>query len=250
MAFCHLKTFSGALGMQTEVNVVIPQINLEGNIVTNRKAGNGSLKSLYLLHGLSDNYSAWARQTAIERYAQDKGICVIMPDGAKSFYTDMKYGEKYYTYIAKELPQMMQEIFGLSDKREDNFIAGLSMGGYGALKIALRECDNFCAVAALSAAVDIHNKKRKDVLIPIFGEKLEIPKEEDVFELAVMCEKNPNRPRIFMGEGTEDHTYEANRSLRKLFESLDYDYTYRESKGTHCREVWDEYIKYVLDWLL
>lgn len=63
------------------------------------------------LHGLSDNYSIWARRTSIERYAQDRGICVVMPDGARSFYTDMKYGGKYYTYIAKELPQIIRSVF-------------------------------------------------------------------------------------------------------------------------------------------
>ena len=111
MALCNLKIFSESLGMQTDVNVIIPQSNLRGEIGTNISGRKGNLKCLYLLHGLSDNYSIWERRTSIERYAQDRGICVVMPDGARSFYTDMKYGGKYYTYIAKELPQIIREMF-------------------------------------------------------------------------------------------------------------------------------------------
>ena len=249
MALCNLKIFSESLGMQTDVNVIIPQSNLRGEIGTNISGRKGNLKCLYLLHGLSDDCSIWERRTSIERYAQDRSICVVMPDGARSFYTDMKYGGKYYTYIAKELPQIIREMFSLSAKREDNFIAGLSMGGYGALKIALRECDSFCAAAAFSAVADIHNKIFTNDLVPVFGEGGVIPKEDDLFELAKICEKNPNRPRIFMGEGTEDFMYDDNVRLKELFETLDYDYTYRESEGTHCWKFWDEYIQYALDWL-
>lgn len=81
-----------------------------------------------MAHGLSDDHSIWLRRTSIERYAAQYGICVVMPCGDKSFYTDMKYGNRYYTYFAKELPGIVREFFHVSDKREDNYIAGLSMG--------------------------------------------------------------------------------------------------------------------------
>lgn len=247
MALCNLNIFSESLGMQTAVNVVVPQKSLNGEIGTNKKEISGKLKCLYLLHGLSDDYSIWERRTSIERYAQDYGICVVMPDGARSFYTDMKYGGKYYTYITKELPGIIRDIFNVSEKREDNFIAGLSMGGYGALKIGLRECDSFCAAAAFSAAVDI--LEFKETLISIYGEELNIPKEEDVFELVSMYKDNANRPRIFMGVGYQDFTYESNIRLKKLFESAGYDFTFRESDGNHCWKFWDEYIQYALEWM-
>ena len=250
MALMDLKFYSEALGMQVECYVVIPQRSASGEIGIENKADVEKYKCLYLLHGLSDDHTIWLRRTSIERYAAEYGICVVMPCGHRSFYTDMKYGLNYYTYIAKELPARIREFFNVSDKREDNYIAGLSMGGYGALKIGLRECDSFCAAAGLSSVADIRRKDFDQVKIPIFGEDLNIPDEEDLFSLAEMKNQDPNKPRIYMGIGTEDFMYEDNVRLREKFESLDYDYTYRESAGTHCWEFWDTYIQYVLKWML
>ena len=156
MAFMDFKFFSESLGMQTEVYVVMTQRSSAGEIGIENKAEAKKYKCLYLLHGLSDDHTIWLRRTSIERYATEYGICVVMPCGHRSFYTDMKYGGKYYTYIAKELPRVIREFFNVSDKREDNYIAGLSMGGYGALKIGLREHGSFCAAAGLSSVADIN----------------------------------------------------------------------------------------------
>ncbi len=251
MAFCEMHLFSESLGVQTTVNVVIPQKHTGGEIGVSNKASKGKYKCLYLLHGLSDDHSIWLRRTSIERYAQEYGICVVMPFGGRSFYTDMKYGEKYYTYISKELPRLMQDFFNVSDKREDNYIAGLSMGGYGALKIALKNCDCFCAAAGLSSAADIVKRSQGigQILKPIFGEDLKIPDSENLFKLAEKQNDNPLKPRIYMAVGTEDFLYEDNCKLKEKFQSLNYDYTYKESAGTHSWEFWDEYIQYVLKWM-
>ena len=149
MAFMDFKFFSESLGMQTEVYVVMPQKSSAGEIGVETLVCAGELvmaeakkyKCLYLLHGLSDDHTIWLRRTSIERYATEYGICVVMPCGHRSFYTDMKYGGKYYTYIAKELPRVIREFFNVSDKREDNYIAGLSMGGYESTKASVRQQD-------------------------------------------------------------------------------------------------------------
>ena len=252
MALAELNFYSEALGMQTTVNVIIPQKSSSGEIGIKSDAKDEKYKCVYLLHGLSDNHSIWLRRTSIERYAQEYGICVVMPCADKSFYTDMKDGGKYYTYIAKELPRIIREFFNVSEKREDNFIAGNSMGGYGALKIGLRECDSFCACAGLSSVADIVGLTDtfRDVYIPIFGEELNIPDEENLFFLTQSYNNNPNKPKIYMGVGTEDYMYKENIKLKEHIESLDFDFTYRESSGTHCWEFWDEYIQYVLEWML
>ena len=246
-----MQIYSESLGMQTTVNVVMPQRSTGGEIGIENNSGTEKYKCLYLLHGLSDDHSIWLRRTSIERYASDYGICVVMPCGGRSFYTDMKYGEKYYTYISKELPALMSEFFNVSDKREDNYIAGLSMGGYGALKIALKNPDKFSAAAGLSAVADIVSRVEmfKDVFVPVFGDELIVPDSENLFELAKSQNTNPLKPRIYMGVGTEDFLYEGNVKLRDLFRTLDYDFTYRQSPGVHCWEFWDEYIQYVLTWL-
>lgn len=249
MAFFDCKFFSEALGMQTEVYVVLPQKNLNGEIGTDAKAPNGKYKCLYLLHGLSDDHTIWLRRTSIERYAAKYGIAVVMPCADKSFYCDMKYGMNFYTFVARELPSRMCEFFNISSEREDNYIAGLSMGGYGALKIGLRENDYFCACAGFSSAIDMEARRFRDVMIPIFGEEYIVPEDDDLFKLAEKRSNAENKPRIFMGCGTEDGLYEENIRFRDTLNRLNYDLVYRESKGTHCWEFWDEYIQYALEWM-
>lgn len=238
MAFIDLKIFSNALGMQTNVYVIIPE----------RRETEAPLKTLYLLHGLSDDNTIWMRRTSVERYAEKYGICVVMPFAEKSFYTDMKYGMAYYTYIAKELPEIMHTLFGLSRARECNFVAGLSMGGYGALKIALREKGGFAAAAGLSAACDIAARDKKGYFPMVFGSG-EVPPEDDLFALAESGKSDPDKPKIYLGVGTEDFLYGENQKFKAYLTELGYDLTYRESSGTHNWEFWDEYIKYVLEWM-
>ena len=251
MALMNLKFYSQSLGMQTEVLAVVPQKNTDGEIGVKTAAGNRKYKCLYLLHGQSDDFSIWLRRTSIERYATAYGICVVMPSAVRSYYTDMKYGEKYYTYIAKELPAIMSEFLNISDRREDTYVAGLSMGGYGALKIGLRECDRFCCAAGLSPVSDINQiLTDKALSVPIFGDVEKVPAGEDLFCLAEKNAENPNRPRLFIGIGTEDFLYSDTLRLKKKLEDLKYDLTYRESSGNHCWEFWDEYIQYVLKWML
>ena len=253
MAFVSLKFYSETLKMQSEISVIIPQKSSAGEIgVTSGVGGEGKYKCLYLLHGLSDDHTIWARRTSIERYAQEYGIAVVMPCGARSFYTNMKYGGAYYDYIAKEVPRIVREFFNVSDRREDNVIAGLSMGGYGALKIGMRECDSFCAAAGLSTVADVRAfmkiDRYADVSAPIFGDSREIPDTEDLFALATELSGKENKPRLYMGVGKNDYLYADNQRLREHIESLGLDYTYREGEGIHSWVFWDEHIRYVLEW--
>ncbi len=251
MAFISLDFYSEALGMQSEVFVVIPQRGALGEIGIGNKAEDTKYKVLYLLHGLSDDHTIWMRRTSIERYASRYGICVVMPNGHRSFYTDMKYGGNYYTYITKELPARMREFFRVSDRREDNFIAGLSMGGYGALKAALREPDKYAAASALSAVTDIAAfcGERSSLFTSIFGEELKVPDEDDLKKLAEAHKNDEIKPRIYIGIGRQDGLYDQNVKFKKILEDNGYAPTYRESDGVHCWEFWDEYILYTLQWM-
>ena len=252
MAFISLNYFSEALGMQTEVYVVIPQKSNEGEIGIGSAKGADKYKCLYLLHGHSDDQTIWMRRTSIERYATEYGICVVMPCGGRSFYTDMKHAMKYYTFVAKELPGVICEMFNVSDRREDNFLAGNSMGGYGALKIALKECDRFCAAAALSPVTDLKFLQQEgwmELFHMIFGDTDEIPEEEQLGWLLEKKRNDPNRPRIFVGVGREDFLYGDSLSFKNRIEAMDYDFTYRESAGEHNWVFWDTYIQYALQWM-
>jgi len=252
VALCELHIYSEALGLQTTVNVIIPQKSTNGEIGTAQGACTERYKCLFLLHGLSDDQSIWLRRTSIERYAQAHSLCVVMPFGGRSFYTDMRYGEKYYTYIAEELPRLIASIFPVSDKREDHFIAGVSMGGYGALKIGLKNSSYFSAAAGLSSVADVVGciSMFRDVFIPVFGESTAVPASENLFTLSETHKNDTQKPRLFLGVGTEDFLYEGNCKLKEHLQNLDYDFTYRESAGIHSWNFWDEYIQYVLEWLL
>ena len=250
MAFCELKIFSEALHMQTEVNVIIPQRSTVGEIGTDNKESAGKYKCLYLLHGLSDDQSIWMRRTSIERYATRFGIAVVMPRGDRSFYTDMKYGPAYYTYISEELPRIICDLFPISEKREDNVIGGLSMGGYGALKIALRNAEKFSKVIALSSVADIRGlyERFEPTLDLVFGNRNGVSDEDDIFTLAEKKANDDSKPSVYMAIGQSDFMYNENIRLRDHISSLGYALEYREGPGIHGWDFWDEYIQYALEW--
>src|SRR3712207_6407253 len=136
MAFLTCNAFSEALEMGVTFNVVLPQAT-RTQIGVNASVTPGDLPLLYLLHGLSDDHSAWVRYTSIERYAAEAGIAVVMPAVGRSFYADEAHGHRYFDYVAEELPRLVSDFFRVSTRPEDTFVAGLSMGGYGAMKLAL-----------------------------------------------------------------------------------------------------------------
>lgn len=249
MIFNSMKFFSEALGMQTEALVLLPQCGTAGQIGVNGAERSGPFKCLYLLHGLSDDQTIWMRRTSIERYAEAYGIAVVMPCGGKSFYTDMKKGMNYYTFVAKELPARICDTFNISPKRSDNFIAGLSMGGYGALKIGLRECDSFSKIAALSAVADIEEfRSGFDPDAAIFGEGAKVDPDEDLFLLAGKYRDSENRPEVFMAVGRDDALLGGNRRLCAHMKALGYNVFWKESPGTHEWGFWDEHIRQALEW--
>ena len=126
MAFFRGDFTSQVMQMVTTIHVVMPEY-------IDKK----DTRVLYLLHGLSDNCSNWFRLTSLERYANEYKIAVVVPEVQRSMYTNMKYGLRYFDYVSEELPRFISQMFGVPNDREHRFVAGLSMGGYGALKCAL-----------------------------------------------------------------------------------------------------------------
>ena len=151
MALLHVNYFSEALGVQTPVDVILPEV--KQGIGVDASAKDELPKVLYLLHGYSDDQTIWQRRTSVERYAAKYNLAIIMPGVNHSFYCNEVYGERYWDFVSQELPRVMHRFFRLSDKREDTFVAGLSMGGYGAMKLALNFPERFGAAASFSGAV-------------------------------------------------------------------------------------------------
>ena len=252
MALIHLNFHSDVLGMAMQADVILPQKNT--SLIGMQTRDSETYKTLWLLHGLSDDNTIWQRRTSIERYASEKGIAVVMVNGERSWYTDMKYGGRFFTYLTDELPKICRNFFrGMSDKREDNFVAGLSMGGYGALKCALSYPDRYAAAASLSGAVDIaayvdgKNELDDPYGYSILGDFDKVRgSKNDLFALAESCAKSEVKPRLFLWCGTEDHLIGSNRRLKAHLDALSLENTYRESEGYHSWHWWDLHIQSAL----
>lgn len=211
---------------------------------------------LFLLHGMTDDHTMWQRRTSIERYADDRHIAVVMPSTHLGWYTNTHAGEGYFDYISDELVHIMRRMLpSLSRRREDTFVAGLSMGGYGAVKCALLRPDVFSKAASLSGALDVHTL----VLNPtplgrpfcwedIFGPREEIPgSENDLFHAAESCMQP--RPEIWLWCGREDDLYPASLKMRDHLAKLGYTLHYHETPGDHSWKYWNREIQNVLKWL-
>ena len=256
MILSQINLCSDMLMTRCTVNVLLPQRKPTDPHDQYRTP----FRVLYLLHGYSDDQTVWQRWTSIERYAEGLNLTVIMPAAQNSFYTDMAHGGKFFTFLAEELPAVLHELFPLSRARADTFVAGLSMGGYGAFKLALRRPDLYSAAASLSGAVDINEvvKRTKDPDNPawleqmqnIFGDLGKVPgSAHDLFSLAMKVSQSGDKPRLYQYCGTEDFLYKDNLRLRDFIHPLGFDYTYEETPGDHSWVHWDRAIQRVLDWL-
>jgi S-formylglutathione hydrolase FrmB len=255
MAQLRCDFFSEVLGLSTSMSVILPQetssqIGMRGSV---HGADN---PTLYLLHGLSDDDTIWCRRTSIERYVAPLGLAVIMPQVHRSFYTDEVHGNRYWTFLSEELPVIARAFFRLSDRREDTFVAGLSMGGYGALKWALREPDRFAAAASLSGALDIAGRQRAggppedpDRLNRVFGDKPVAGTGNDLMWLLDQTDTSAAVPRLHVSCGTEDALYDANRTFHDACRANGVDVTVDFGPGEHDWGYWDAKIQEVLAWL-
>lgn len=244
MAFFRGDFYSEQLSMNTSVSVIIPD-----------GVKNDETKVVYLLHGLSDNCTNWSRLSSVERYANEYKAAVVMPEVQRSFYADMKYGINYFSYVTKELPEFMHRMFNFKTDREHSYIAGLSMGGYGAMKSAFTYPEQYEACAAFSSACDMQFNIDKRYIsgqminecIAIFGEDLKIGEENDLFELLKKADKSEVKPRLMMTCGTLDSLLEQNHRLRDEIQKTSFCYKYEEWEDDHTWRFWDASIQLAFD---
>ncbi len=257
MILTEVKFFSDVLGLRCAMNVILPQRPLTD-------AQNGAkpnYRTLYLLHGYSDDHTAWQRWTSIERYAEKYNLAVVMPTVHLSWYTDMAHGGKYWQFISEEVPAVVRDLFPLSTDRADNFVAGLSMGGYGAFKIALSHPERFAAAASLSGGVDIAEVVKPNPADPnndawlthmrnVFGDLSKVPgSSNDLFALAEKVAGGSVKPKLYQCCGTEDFLYADNLRFRDHVRKLPLGLTYEEGPGDHNWAYWDVMIQKALAWM-
>lgn len=245
MARLRCDFSSDVLGVGTSMTVLLPQPE---------PGARGELATLYLLHGLSDDSTAWTRYTALERYADERRLAIVMPQVERSFYADEAWGRPYWTFVADELPRAARGLFRLSDDPAKTFVAGLSMGGYGAFKLALRHPDRFGAAASLSGVLDVATRARElhkpedpRMWERIYGDPPTIAGTDD--DLLHLLESVENPPPLFIACGTEDVLYESNVHFRDACAARGIPLRAEFSPGAHEWSFWDAKIRDVLAWL-
>ncbi|KKO54679.1 alpha/beta hydrolase [Paenibacillus sp. DMB20] len=247
MAHITIETGSPTLCMTTSIHVVSPA-----------ESGNPSGSTLYLLHGAGDNASTWQRLTTIEQYAQRYGCTVIMPEANRSYYTDMVYGLNYFHYITQELPEFCSRLLHLNPDPDNIFVAGLSMGGYGALKCALTYPDRYAKAVSLSGVTDIQKRLLDPQMPPgmlkemqaVFGRDLKVTPEQDIYALAARrLEESGKLPSVLCCCGSSDPFIEMNRDFAEYMQSTSFDFRYVEGPGTHDWIFWEEHLKTTFDFL-
>jgi putative tributyrin esterase len=236
MAFCELHYYSDALGKHTNANVILPQ----------GADQSGPFPVFYLLHGLSDDYTIWMRSTSIERYVQHLPLIVVMPDGGRGFYCDAEQGYAYETAIVNDLIGYVDRMFHTKAERSGRCIGGLSMGGYGALKLALRFPHLFCSAVSHSGATDFgHSRRSDDPRVAEFRRILgddPVGGPNDLYALAERIDRS-QLPALRIDCGTEDFLLENNRNFHAHLERIGIPHEYAEYPGGHTWDYWDEHVQ-------
>lgn len=239
MALLRGEYVSQALEMTTSFQAILPD---EGELK--------EVKTVYLLHGLTDNCTGWTRYTSCERYARDWGVALILPEVQRSFYIDGVHGLRYFTYVSQELPQAMHRLFGLSLAREKNYVMGLSMGGYGALKCALTYPERYAGCGSFSGVTDldgarIYSSMHSWEFDALLGEGKRAGEENDLFTLA----NKEGLPPIYLSCGEQDSFYPMNVRLAQHLEERGACLRFDHRPGGHTWDFWDQSLQDCMSWL-
>ena len=261
MAHLQVNFMSEALMRTVTVQVILPTDKLLPPGAPKRPLR--PYKTLYLLNGVMGNHTDWCNATDIQILAEEKNLAVVMPGGENRFYLDFEpTHELYGEFVGNELVWATRKMFPLSHKREDTFIAGVSMGGYGALRNGLKYSSNFGYIAGMSAAAILYDLdkrtddhpmflERRSFAETIFGDFSKVMESDKnpVWSAKQLKENNREIPEIYLTVGREDFLYRNNRKLCEEFNELGLDVTFKETEGGHSWDLWKESIKDVLDWL-
>lgn len=266
MSRVEISYHSPSLGYRTTVTALIPSIDWL-DMMRGRSAEDfygQRYPVLWLLHGSSGDNDCWVRFTRIESWAEQYKIAVIMPDCRLSAYCDMKKGPGYFTFVTEELPAACRKLFPILEGRQNNFIGGLSMGGYGAMKIGLRLADRYSLILNLSGGVDrvsqVNRAVRENKLTGLhnlealratFGDLSAIEgSENDVFALALeLARSGRPKPKIFTSIGTRDPHWDEVVRLRSILIKNDYDLHWEQGPYVHDWECWNHYIERAMSWI-
>ena len=262
MAVFDISMRSSSLGHITHMVAVVPTERMAFPGRPEPEAAH-DLRCLILLHGYSGIDTDWIRGSSVAELAMMHNIAVVMPDGGNSFYLDDEIrGELYETMLWKEIPRFVRDTFPISTRREDTYIGGFSMGGYGAIHTALKHPDVFSAGIGLSSALIVDHladmkpdspnpMARYSYYTHIFGEldKVKGSDKDPRFLAAEALKLGDKKPALYLACGTEDFGIAGNREYSEYLTSIGYDHEFHQSPGIHNFTFWNEYIAKAMTWL-
>jgi S-formylglutathione hydrolase FrmB len=251
------NVYSEVLDLYTGIRVLAPD----------QRPEEGAYKICYLLHGLHNDQNSWIDSTLLQVFARDYHVLFVLPAVGRSFYADMKHGYNYFTYVSEELPKITRKVFNISAKREDTAVIGCSMGGYGALKIALTKPDQYGFCGTISPACLFINehleslRKNADQWLKTggpeatailrdfqtaFGEELAYTEGDEIIKLAGKIASRTVQPKIYAACGIEDNLQRENLRFKEQIEKLNLDYTYEAWTGSHDWQFFNDALKKAL----
>jgi S-formylglutathione hydrolase FrmB len=242
MSFLQIGFRSDVLQKDVAMNVIVPD-GVEPPWPT-----------LYLLHGLSDDASKWHRMTSVERYAQEHGLLVAMPDGFRGAYTNNQAGPRFFDYVVQDVIGQVERLFRVRTDRQGRCVGGLSMGGYGAMLLGLTRPDLFNSVVSHSGALlwgsrpvedysgslDPHEFKR------VFGDDPRGTRHDLLHLLRTRLAEKAALPHLRIDCGVDDFLIEDNRAFHKALDDHKVPHEYEEPPGEHNWPYWDRHIRSAL----
>lgn len=259
MALIQVSCFSQCMSRETTFNVLLP---IDSPIPGHAAASGEKLRTLYLLHGYFGTYTDWLHYSRIRELADRYRIAVIMPSGENNFYIDdedkrSRYGE----FVGRELVELTRRMFPLSDQREDTWIGGLSMGGYGAIRNGLKYAEHFGKIIALSSAILPYRIANAEpgfadgiadynYFTRVFGDLSQLTGSDKDPEALVrrLQDSQADIPQMYLACGSEDFLLDVNQEFRNFLVKEQIPHVYKETPGAHTWDFWNEYIELALAW--
>ena len=258
MALIQVNYLSKALFRTVPVHVILPADKISFDQGGYQMRPGQKFKTLVLLHGLLGNYTDWVTGTRIQRWAEEKNLAVIMPSGDNAFYVDgLLPNNDYEQFVGRELLQVMRNMFPLSDRREDTFIGGLSMGGYGAIRNGMKYAENYGRIIGLSSALAGWTPDSRSRLDErrVFGDPEQALRTDKNYLVAYeqlkrrVAAGEVAMPAFYLACGTQDGLLDHTRAFRDMLIADGVSVTYDEEERGHDWDFWDSQIKKALDWL-
>lgn len=245
MAYLTLDYKSMALMRSVNMRIYLPTDGIGGTVAA------PPYKTLYFLNGFSSSSLEMMTYLGFRRQCELKGIAAVFPNGENSFYVDHpERGTNYATYIGKEIVEITRKLFPLSARREDTFLGGISMGGYGALRNGAVFSDTFGKVAAMSPAVDIYEVYHtvpdsgfsQMMLDHLFGGEEQFKQSDLSPDYSFLRSGRPDSslPEVFLCCGRQDPlVYKQCKEFAAALDKTEITHIYRETDGRHEMDFWE-----------